>query len=108
MQKENRCTPRLNFRSGVRYQFRGSSDFANAVSNDISFGGLRFTNEQFIPTSTLIMLEINVLNQILRPLGKVAWSMALAHSNRNQAGIEFVEFNGLEQNYLKDYIDMKL
>ena len=107
-QKENRRAFRLNFRSEIRYQLRGKPDFANALSSDISCGGLKFNNEQFIPTSTLVMLEINVLNRVLRPLGKVAWSMPLAHSNRNQTGIKFVEFNSLEQNYLKDFIDMKV
>jgi hypothetical protein len=54
------------------------------------------------------MLEINVLNRILRPVGKVAWSMRLSHSHRNQTGIEFVEFNRPEQNYLKDFINMQM
>jgi hypothetical protein len=106
-QKENRGTFRLNFNSRIRYQFRGKPDFDSGVSKDISCGGLRLTNEQFIPTSTLLMLEINVLNRVLRPVGKVAWSQSLAHSNRNQTGIEFLEFNPAEQKYLKDFIDMQ-
>lgn len=106
-QKENRCFPRLSFHSGLRYQLRGGSDFANAVCNDISYGGLRFTTDRFLPIAAPVMLEINVLNRILRPVGKVAWSMPLAHSQRNQTGVEFVEFNGLDQAYLKNFIDMK-
>ena len=106
-QKENRSFPRLSFHSKIRYQFRGKPDFDSAISRDISCSGLRLTNEQFIPTSTLVMLEINVLNRILTPVGKVVWSMPLAHSNRNQTGIEFVEFNPIEQNYLKDFINMQ-
>ena len=106
-QKENRLTPRLDFHSGIRYQLRGRHDFANAVSSDISCGGLRFTAESFIPTFAPLMLEINVLNRVLRPVGKVVWSIPLAHSDRNQTGIEFVEFNGIERNYLKDFIDMR-
>ena len=106
-QKENRSFPRLNFHSKIRYQFRGRPDFDSGITKDISCGGLRLTNEQFIPTSTLVMLEINVLNRILRPVGKVVWSMPLAHSNRNQTGIEFVEFDNTEKNYLKEFIAMQ-
>lgn len=106
-QKENRCTVRLDFHSAIRYQVRGKSDFGRGISNDISCGGLRLINKEFIPASKLVMLEINVLNRILKPIGKVAWSMALAHSNRIQTGIEFVEFNNIERNYLKDFIDMR-
>jgi len=107
-QKENRCSPRLAFRTKIQYRFRGKPDFDIGISKDISCGGLRITNEEYIPTSTLLMLEINVLNRVLMPVGRVAWSMPLAHSNRNQTGIEFVEFNSVEQNYLKDFIDMQI
>jgi hypothetical protein len=106
-QKENRCFPRLAFHSKVRYQLRGKPDFDSGISRDISFGGLKFTNEQFIPTSALVMLEINIFNRILRPVGKVVWSQPLAHSHRNQTGIEFVEFDRTEQNYLKDFINLQ-
>ena len=106
-QKENRGFPRLVFRTKIHYRFRGKPDFDIGISKDISCGGLRIANEEYIPTSTLLMLEINVLNRVLRPVGRVAWSMPLAHSNRNQTGIEFVEFNRVEQNYLKDFIDMQ-
>ena len=102
--KENRISCRLNFYSRIRYQFRGKPDFDSGISKDISSGGLRLANERFIPSATLVMLEINVLNRILRPVGKVAWSTALMYSNRNQTGIEFVEFNRIERDYLKDFI----
>ena len=106
--EERRLFPRVGFHSQVRYQLRGKPGFDNALSDDISCGGLRFTGDRFIPTSTPVMLEINVLNRVLRPIGRVAWSTALAHSNRNQLGIEFVEFNLLEKSYLKDFVNMKL
>ena len=106
-QKENRSTQRLNFHSQIRYQLRGKPEFDRGISKDISFGGLGFINEQFIPTASLLMLEINVLNRIIRPVGRVAWSQSLAHSNRNQMGIEFVEFNQVDQKYLKDFIGMQ-
>ncbi len=107
-QRENRCFPRIDFHSKIQYQVRGKPDFNSALTNDISCGGLRFTNDRFVPTSTAVMLEINVLNRVLRPVGKVAWSTPLSHSNRNQMGIEFVEFNLREQIYLKDFINMQL
>lgn len=106
--RENRIFPRVGFHSQIRYQVRGKPDFDNVLGNDISYGGLRFTSEKFIPTSTLVMLEINVLNRVLRPVGKVAWSTPLAHSDRKQTGVEFMEFDRLERNYLKDFVEMQL
>lgn len=107
-QKENRCFPRIDFHSKVQYQVRGKLDFASALTNDISCGGLRFTSDRFVPVSTAVMVEINVLSRVLRPIGRVAWSSSLAHSNRNQTGVEFVEFDMLEKRLLKDFIDMQL
>ena len=70
--EEKRFSPRIDFHSQVRYQLRGKPDFDNALTSDISCGGLRFTSNRFIPTSTAVMFEINVLNRVLRPIGKVA------------------------------------
>jgi len=106
--KEGRCFPRIDLHSKIQYRIRGKPDFASALTNDISCGGLRFTNDRFVPTSTTVMLEINVLNRVLRPIGRVAWSTPLPHCNRNQTGIEFIEFNFSERNYLKDFIDIQL
>ncbi len=104
--RENRIFPRVDFRSQIRYQIRGKPDFDNVLGNDISCGGLKFTSDKFIPVSTLLMLEINVLNRLIRPLGKVAWSTPVAHSGRQQTGVEFLEFDRLERNYLNDFVSM--
>ena len=106
--EEKRFSPRIDFHSQVRYQLRGKPDFDNALTSDISCGGLRFTSNRFIPTSTAVMFEINVLNRVLRPIGKVAWTAPLPHSDRNQLGIEFVEFDRIERNYLDDFVNMHL
>ncbi|PIQ90968.1 MAG: hypothetical protein COV71_01655 [Candidatus Omnitrophica bacterium CG11_big_fil_rev_8_21_14_0_20_41_12] len=107
-QKDNRTFPRIMFHSKINYQIRGKPIFDSALTRDISCGGLRFTSDRFVPPSTAIMLEINVLNRVLKPIGRVAWSTPLAHSNRNQTGVEFVEFNALEKNYLKEFVRMQL
>lgn len=106
--KDNRLNPRLDFHSCVRYQLRGKPEFDRGVSKDISCGGLLLTNEKYLSPASLVMLEIDVLSRVLRPVGKIAWSMPLAHSPRSQTGIEFVEFNQAERNYLKDFIAMQL
>jgi hypothetical protein len=107
-EKDSRVFPRLDFHSKIHYQLRGKPDFDSGACRDISCGGIKLINERFIPVSTLMMLEINVLNRVLHPVGRVAWSMPLSHSNRNQTGIEFVEFDSLERNYLKDFIQMQV
>lgn len=106
--EEKRRFPRLNLHSPIRYQFRGSSEFANAVSDNVSAGGLSFTSGNFIAPATPLMLEVKVLSRIIHPIAKVAWSFPLPHSNRNKVGVEFVEFDRIEKNFLSDFIEMQL
>ncbi len=103
-----RFFPRIDSQVQFRYQFRGRPDFESAVSSDISCGGLKFSSDRFIPTSTPVVLEINLLNRVLRPVGRVAWSSPLPHSYRNQMGIQFMEFDVLERKYLEDFVDGQL
>lgn len=104
----SRFFPRIDSQVQFRYQLRGQPDFESAVSSDISCGGLRFTSDRFIPTSTPVVLEINLLNRVLKPIGRVAWSTPIPHSYRNQMGIQFMEFDGLQQKYLEDFVDKQL
>lgn len=106
--KENRQFPRIGLKVPVRYLVRGTPGVDNALCDNISAGGMSFTTDKFIPSSTHLMLEINVLSRILKPVGKVAWSSQLAHSDRNRLGIEFLEFVPSERNYLQDFIKMQL
>lgn len=106
--EEKRRFPRINLRTSVRYQVRGEPEFSNNLTDNISTGGVSLTNNMFIAPSTLLMLEINILSRILRPMGKVSWSQTVPHSDRNRLGIEFLELNYNEKDYLADYIDMQL
>jgi len=103
-----RFFPRIDSQVEFRYQLKGQPDFERAVSSDISCGGLRFTSDRFIPTSTPVALEINLLNRLLKPVGRIAWSAPLPHSYRNQMGIQFMEFDALERQYLEDFVDTQI
>ncbi|MCM8796094.1 MAG: PilZ domain-containing protein [Candidatus Omnitrophica bacterium] len=106
--KERREFPRINLSIALRYQVRGSREVNNALSRDISLGGIRFRNGQFLIPTSEVALEINLLSYILRPIGRVVWSQPIPHSNTYQSGIEFTEFTPQERIYLKEYIDMQL
>jgi hypothetical protein len=104
--EEKRQFPRINLRTPIRYQIRGNSLFDHAVSDNISLGGLSYIGNTFIAPSTALMLEINILSKILRPVGKIIWSQPLPHSDRNRLGIEFLELDLNEKSYLADFISM--
>ncbi|MDD5431557.1 MAG: PilZ domain-containing protein [Candidatus Omnitrophica bacterium] len=106
--EEKRRFQRIGLHAPLRYQIRGSTHFDNAISDNISLGGIGFINNLFIAPSNLIMLEIEIAAKILRPVGRVVFSSPMPHSNRNRLGIEFIEIDPAEKNYLSEYINLKL
>lgn len=105
--EEKRRFPRINIHTSIHYRIRGLPQFDSALSDNVSAGGLSFISDRFIPPLTTVMLEINILSRILRPVGRVAWVSPLSHSDRNRFGIEFLEMDPIEKNYLTDYVNMQ-
>jgi hypothetical protein len=106
--EEKRSFPRVKVNIPMRYQIRGRKEFNNTVSDNISAGGIGFINDGFIAPKTSVMLEVNILSRILSPIGRIAWSSPIAHSDKYRSGVEFLEFPLSEKNYLQDYIAMRL
>ena len=106
--EEKRQFPRIKFKVPVRYQIRGKSDYDNSLTDNISLGGLSFTNDRFISPSTNLTLELRILAQLFTPLAKVSWISPLAHSNRYRLGVEFLDVPLQKKEYLSDFINMQL
>lgn len=106
--EEKRNFPRLRSRIPLRYQIRGTPEFADTVSDDISTGGISFIDKKFVTPKALVMLEMNLLSRILKSAGRVAWASPLPHSDRYRLGIEFLELDPRERTYLSDFIDMQM
>ncbi len=105
---DKRIFPRTRLKQELRYQIRGTSDFDNAIVDDISMVGIGFTSDKFLAPETMVSMEIRILSKVLRPIGKIAWSLPLSHSSRYRVGIAFMEFDPMEKKYLADYVDMQL
>ena len=105
--EDARSFPRISLRAPVRYQLRGEPHYYHSVCENISSGGMSFICNKFVAPLSTLMLEVNVLSRILRPVGKVVWAQPLAHSDRNKLGVQFLQLDNLEKDYLKDFIDMQ-
>ncbi len=105
--EEKRQSPRVKLRTPVRYQVRGTPEFDNVISDNISRNGVGFINNKFIAPNTILMLELNVLSRVLKPIGKITRSEQLARSDRYSLGVEFLELNKNEEHYLADYINLR-
>ena len=107
-QEVKRRAPRIGLRAQMRYQVRGSpSECDNVISHNISAYGVAFNTNKFLAPQTSLMLEIDILSRVLHPIGRVAWCQPVPHSDRNRLGVEFLEIDPLEKNYLEDYIKMQ-
>jgi len=102
-----RCFSRISLRAPLRYQVRGKPEAYNAVCDNISKGGLCFNCDKFITPLSTLMLEINLLSRVLKPIGKVAWAQDISRSYTKRIGVEFVEFDPSEKNFLGDFIDLQ-
>lgn len=105
--EEKRANPRVKLKTPVNFQIRGRPHYTNALSDDISLSGLRLINDSFIGPGTLVELRINVLSRILNPTGRIAWSSRIPHSDNYRVGVEFLQIQKPERNYLADYIDTR-
>lgn len=105
--EEKRLFARIRIKTPIRYQVRGQPEFNNSLTNDISINGISFTGDKFIAPKTALDLNINLLSQILSPIGIVTWSIPLPYSNRYKIGIKFLELNPIQKNYLIDYIKIQ-
>ena len=106
--KEKRQFQRFNAKFPIRYQIKRGGFFASALTADVSLSGTRLNADRFFPRGLNLNLQLNILSKIINPIGKVIWSQPLPHSNRYQMGIEFIEINPQDKNYLSDYINKRI
>jgi hypothetical protein len=105
--QEKRKDTRVNLSIPVHYQIRGTSDFSNTLSEDISVSGICFADNSFIRPDTHLVVEIALMSRILRAIGRVNWSSPIAHSDRYRSGVEFVDLGDKGKSFINDYISMQ-
>lgn len=104
---EKRKLARLPIDLPFNYKVRGYAEFGSGIAKDISAGGLRFLSDEYIKPLTCVMFEINVLSRVINSAGMIRWSVPFSHSNRYQAGLEFLELDPLTRKYLSDYVYLR-
>jgi len=106
LKKEKRQHRRINVKFPIRYQIRRGGFFASGLTKDLSLSGTCLNADRFFPQGINLNLQLNILSRIIGPVGKVVWSQPLAYSNQYQMGIEFIEVNPQDKNYLSDFLSL--
>jgi hypothetical protein len=105
---ESRQSPRINFSGPLRCQVRGSQDIIGTIGEDLSVSGVKFIGRKFIPPNTPVMLEINLLSRIVRPIAQIVWSEPFPHQDKYHLGAKFMEWNLEDKKSLSDFLNMRL
>jgi Tfp pilus assembly protein PilZ len=106
--EEKRRFPRVRLQSPLRYSILGRPETHTALANNVSLGGIGFTDGQYIPPSSTLQLEISLLASVLPVTGRVAWSAPLPHSDHYRLGVEFTNISEKDKVAIADYIDMQM
>ena len=106
--KEKRQNIRFNISTPLRYQIRGSQDFGNTVTKNISKGGASFVVDKFIRPQTRLAVDFSILSRNINSIGSVRWAGVIPHSDKYQVGLEFIGIDPKDKNYIVDYLDMRL
>ena len=104
--KEKRNSSRLSVKFPIRFQIRRGGFYASALTDDLSVSGIKLSADRFFPKGVNLNIQLNILSRIINPVGKVVWSQPLSHSNGYKMGIEFIEMNLQDKNYLSDYLNL--
>ncbi|RJP28800.1 MAG: PilZ domain-containing protein [Candidatus Omnitrophota bacterium] len=99
--------PRIDLNAPLKFAIRGSPRIYTATLKDISAGGIRFLSDRFIAPSSNLMLETRILSSAINPVGRVAWSNPIPHSNNYNVGVEFQEIELKQRNFIKDFIQLE-
>lgn len=104
--KESRRCSRINFSGPLRCQVRGFPKITSTVGEDLSLSGVKFINDSFIPPNTPVMLEINLLSQVIRPIAQIVWATPLPRQDKFHLGAKFLEISLKEKETLSEFLTL--
>ena len=105
MHNNKRTSRRYNLGIPVKYYVRGNQSLSSTVTSDnISTGGIGFDGGCFIPPASNLMLELMVAKKSISSIGRVAWVVVSSRSSNYRLGVEFLEMNPVDREYLKQYL----
>lgn len=99
---------RIGERVPVSYQVRGEREAHRTVTENISIQGVGIKAESQVVPASPLNIELNLDSRIVRAVGKVSWIATMPHSYRTRFGIEFIECDPFDSEYLVDFIEKRL
>ncbi|MEI8350580.1 MAG: PilZ domain-containing protein [Candidatus Omnitrophota bacterium] len=101
---ERRRAPRVGVSFPVECNILPQKDYFYTVSKDLSVTGVKIVTNDFLPKNNFIKLNINLIDNVLGLKARVAWCNKERVVDRYSAGLEFVEIDKQNQQYLSSII----
>jgi len=109
---ERRQQPRINTAMSVRYRgIRQTDDsVVNAISKDISAGGVRLLVNEFISVFTRLVLEIAVPSapKPIRAVSKIAWIYKKPYGEQYEIGAQFMDMSEEDKKDVFSFIERSI
>lgn len=110
---ERRHYPRL--KQQVQFDFKSvdkpKEAFMSALTKDISEGGAKFVNEEFIAKDTRLVTKLFLSDVFLEPLmaiSRVVWIQQVPFADRYQLGLEFMDVSDENRLTLHKFVNQNL
>jgi hypothetical protein len=105
--EDKRQSPRIKLQEPLSYQIRGLPGSSNVLSENMSSSGMGFVDDHFLAPNTTLQLQIKILSRVLNLFGKIAWSQPYPHSDKYHSGVQFVELDFGQKEYISDFVNIR-
>lgn len=105
--REKRLSPRINIKTPLSCQIRGSKEHNNTITTDISASGISFNFDTFVVPNTCVNLEFKLLTRHITTKSQIVRANYLPRTNKYRLAVKFLEIERDQQKYISDYIRMK-
>lgn len=97
--------PRVGVSFPVECKALPSQSYFYTVCKDLSLGGVKIINNDFISTDDYLKININLIDKVINLKAKVAWCSKERVSERYSTGLTFVEMNQTTQKDLSNFLN---
>jgi len=101
---ERRKAPRVGVSFPVECNILPAKDYFYTVSKDLSVSGVKIITNDFLARNHFLKLNINLIDNVLGLKARVAWCNKERAVDRYSAGLEFVEIDEQNRQYLSSII----
>lgn len=79
----------------LRYQLKGSMQYADTLTKDIGGGGVKFITDEFLSKNSEVIFEISIMDRSepVKGRAKIVWINKVPHNDIYSIGLEFVDIS---------------